>query len=180
MNFIKTLLVTLAIYLGLNAVFALLAVYVGPLPDDDPLLIITLIFAPVYIWPYVTPDFAWITGLTNMFKYEALGLELTTVIFSFLGMILPSLLAVIIGGLLSDTSNGAFVSWFLTAQISGIVYMIIMVAAHESSLYLNFFLWDTLIFLFGPNDLYFALIISGIINGFFYGCISYLVTRKKL
>ena len=52
MNFIKTFVITLLIYLGLNTVFTLVAVFtVAGFPTTDIMLIITMIFAPIFTFP---------------------------------------------------------------------------------------------------------------------------------
>lgn len=186
MNFFKTFLITLVIYLVLNAVFALIMVFTSDfIPDDDVVLIIAFIFVPGYassLYPQgyaITPDYAFIFGLTNMFKFAYLETEIFIPILFFMAMIIPPLIAVIVGGVLADTSSQAFLSWFLTALLSTIIYTIILAATFATStglgsLYLS--MWKA----YGPTDLSIALILSGIISGLFYGCISFLVTRKKL
>lgn len=179
MNFIKTFLITLVIYLGLNVIFAMIFVFTLPvtLPDAG-ILIVAMMFGPIT----TSPGVAWVDqGIIALIQSGMT--DPLTVTLMFLYYVLPPILAVIVGGLLADSTTIAFGSWFLTAIISTAVYTIIMGAAGSNpaiSPTLYFTVYINLWFLYGPTDLYLAMILFGLLNTFLYGCISFLVTRKKL
>jgi len=183
MNFIKTFLLTLAIYFGLNVLFAIIYVYTNPILAASPdagILIIAMMFGPIT----TAPNVAWVDqGIISLIHSFQPGGDPLTATLTFLYYVLPAILAVIVGGLVSDSTTIAFLSWFLTAIIGTIVYTIIMGVAGTDplvspSLYGGVYIY--LVFLYGPTDLYIAMIFFGLLNAFLYGCISFLVTRKKL
>ena len=189
MNFIKTFLVSLLIYLGLNLVFAFIIVYTNPLLAAQPdagLLIIAMMFGPITI----SPVNAWVhfplplgypynSGIIGIIETISLGGDYLAVIIMFLYFVIPPLMSVIIGGVIADSTTIAFGSWFLIAIISTAAFAIIIGFTGTSpsifSMFTNHIIW-----LNGPTDLYIALVLTGLINAFLYGCISFLVTRKKL
>ena len=182
MNFIKTFLVTLTIYFGLNVLFAIIYVYTNPLLaalPDAGLLIVAMMFGPIA----TAPNVAWVDqGIISLIHSFQGGDPLMATLM-FLYYVLPAILAVIVGGLIADSTTIAFVSWFLTAIVGTVVYTIIMSVAGSDplvspSLYGGVYIY--LVFLYGPTDLYIAMIFFGLLNAFLYGCISFLVTRKKL
>ncbi len=182
MNFIKTFLVTLVIYFGLNVLFAIIYVYTDPilsaLPDAG-LLVVAMMFGPIT----TAPNVAWVDqGIISLIHSFQGGDPLMATLM-FLYYVLPAIIAVIVGGVVADSTTIAFVSWFLTALVGTAVYTIIMGVAGSDplvspSLYIGVYipLW----FSYGPTDLYIAMIFFGLLNAFLYGCISFLVTRKKL
>jgi len=189
MNFIKTFLVSLLIYLGLNVIFAFIIVYTNPLlavRPDAGLLIIAMMFGPIAI----SPVNAWVhfplplgypynSGIIGIIETISLGGDYLGVIIMFLYLVIPPLMSVIIGGVIADSTTIAFGAWFLTAIISTAAFAIIIGFSGTSPSIFDMFT-NHIIWLNGPTDLYIALILTGLINAFLYGCISFLVTRKKL
>ena len=176
MNFIKTFLVTLVIYLALNLVFALIIVFSSPLAaaPDVAVLIISFMFGPITTSPAV----AWVDqGVIALIQTTDPLID----IMMFLYYVVPPILTVIISGIIADSTTIAFLSWLLTALICIVVYVIIIfVVGSDLTSTLYFLVTMNLIFLYGPTDLYIAIILFGILNIFLYGCVSFLVTRKKL
>lgn len=172
MNFIKTFLITLAIYLGLNTVFMLVMMFTFPaFPMDDIIFIISLIFAPIS----ATPGTAWLSAILQF----TITTDILTDVLTFLGYIIPPLVAVIIGARLADNSKLSFGSWFLTAIISCVVYAILIFVGQSTSSSLAF-LWGLLILIFGEIGAIVTIILGGVINGIFYGCFSFLFTKEGL
>ncbi|MHA2431212.1 MAG: hypothetical protein ACXACC_09325 [Promethearchaeota archaeon] len=176
MNFIKTFLLSLLVYLGLNLVFALIIVFSSPLASvpDAAVLIISLMFGPITTSPAV----AWVDqGIISLIQTT----DPLTDIMMFLYYVVPPILTVIISGIIADSTTIAFLSWLLIALISIVVYVIIIgVVGSSPTSTLYFLVYVNLWFLYGPTDLYIAMILFGLLNIFLYGCISFLVTRKKL
>lgn len=172
MNFIKTFLITLVIYLGLNTVFMLVMMFTFPaFPMDDIIFIISLIFAPIF----ATPGTAWLSAILQF----TITTDILTDVLTFLGFIIPPLVAVIIGARLADNNKLSFGSWFLTAIISCVVYAILIFVGHSTSSSLAL-VWGMLILVFGEIGAIVTIILGGVINGIFYGCFSFLFTKEGL
>lgn len=182
MNLIKTFFISLIIYLGLNVVFALIMVFSSPILAAQPdvgIYIVALMFGPIT----TSPSIAWVdSGIVSLIQSFQGGDPLTATIL-FLYYVIPPILTVIIGGIIADSTSIAFLAWFLVALISIIAYILIIVFAGSNPLVspiMYFGIYSLLIFYYGPTDLYIAMILFGLLNIFLYGCISFLVTRKKL
>jgi hypothetical protein len=171
MNFLKTFLITLVVYLGLNTVFVLIAMFANPLfPKTDILYIIAAIFFPIS----VVPGDAWIgSGIVGLIT----AVDIVTVLLTFLGLIIPPLVAIIVGARLGENSQTGFGAWFTVALLSCGVYAILIGLGQLSSPYLALN-WFALTVIYGELGAILAIFIAGIINGFFYGCISLLLANK--
>ena len=98
------------------------------------------------------------------------------VFLSFLVLIVPPLVAVIVGARLGDTGKISFLSWLLTAVISSVVYLLLLILNQGASPYLGV-VWASFIFLFGFIGAILYVIIGGVVNGIFYGCFSFLFSK---
>ena len=173
MNFLKTFLVTLAIYIGLNALFVLLAVFlVAGYPATDIFYIIAGFFSPIAVIPGV----AWTdNGIVGFMT--ATPLEIVSVLIIFLGLIIPPLVAIIVGARLGDNSQTGFGAWFTTALVASGVYAILFGIGSIYSANLGV-AWFNLVAAFGEAGTIVSVFIAGVVNGFFYGCISLLLANK--
>ena len=170
-NFIKTFLITLAIYLGLNAVVVVITAFVAPtFPLNDIYLIITSIFQQITY----TPDIALLGFGTLHLTPDIFEMLLT--LLSLLLIILPPLIAAIVGARLGDSGKVAFLAWFLTSIITSIVFLVLIFLAPGISPTIGGY-WGTLVSSFGLFGAILYIIVPGIINGFFYGCISFLASK---
>jgi hypothetical protein len=171
MNFLKTFLVTLAVYLGLNALFVLIAVFtVSGFPAADALYIVAAIFAPISVFPGVAWTSSGIVGLIT-------ATDVVSVLVTFLGLIIPPIVALILGARLGDNNQTGFGAWFTTALVACGVYAILIGIGQGASIYLTL-AWVDLILIYGELGSILAIFIGGIANGFFYGCISLLLANK--
>jgi len=173
MNFIKTFVITLAIYLGLNTVFTLLAVFMVPgFPTTDIMFIITTIFAPIFTFP----GEAWTTsGILPLLVTT----DILTDLMMFLGLILPPLIAVLVASFLGDSNKTVFGAWLTTALLSAVVYAILLGIGQLSSSYLSID-WFGKVATYGELGTILVIFIAGIVNGFFYGCVAYIVSKTGL
>lgn len=99
--------------------------------------------------------------------------NLLVAILSLLAIIVPPFVAVIIGARLGDSRKISFLSWFLTAMISSIVYFLLLLWAPGVSPTIGG-LWPSLVLMSGLVGAILYLIIPGVVNAFFYGCFSFL------
>ena len=159
MNFIKTFLITLATYIGLNAVFLAVSIFMSPtFPLSDIYFVISTLFSQII----VTPGAALLGVATLIFAFDLIGL------IAVLWLIIPPLGAVIIGARLGDTAKISFLSWFLTCVISCVVYLVLLILDVS----------PLLIYLGVPMII--LVIIGGVVNWICYGCFSYLLSKGGL
>jgi hypothetical protein len=173
MNFIKTFLISLVIYLGLNTVFVLISMFVTPgFPMTDVLYIIAAIFYPIS----VIPGEAWIgSGIVGLITAS----DIVTVVLTFLWLIIPPLIAIIIGARIGENSQTGFGAWFLVALISCGVYALLLGIGQAEYASPDLTLsWIALTTSYGAVGAILSIFIAGVINGFFYGCISLLLANR--
>ena len=173
MNFLKTFIISLAIYLGLNTVFTLVAVFtVVGFPTTDIMLIITMIFAPIFTFPGA----AWSTeGIIPLLT----STDFFTDFMLFLGLVIPPLVTVIVASFLGDNSKTVFGAWLLTALITCVVYSILLGIGQLTSAYLAID-WFGKVASYGELGTILVVFTAGIANGLFYGCVAYIITKEGL
>ena len=170
MNFIKTFIVSFVIYLGLNALFVLLAVFLVSGYPTDILYIIAAIFSPIS----VTPGDAWIgSGIVGLVN----ATDIVIPLINFLGLIIPPLVTIIVASRLGDNNQTGFGAWLTTALVVCVVYAILLGIGQVSNAYLALSWFDFTV-IYGELGAILAIFITGVINGFFYGCISLLLANK--
>ena len=167
-NFIKTFFITLAIYIGFNAVFLVVSIFISPgFPLSDILFVISTLFSPIVTTPGTT--------------FMAAGALLTTfnlvAFLSFLALLVPPLVTVIISARLGDTGKKSFLSWLGTAVLSCIVYYLLLILGQGTSPLLGA-TWVSLQLLYGFIGTALYVVIGGIVNAFFYGCFSFLFGKS--
>ncbi len=170
MNFLKTLLVTLAIYLGLNAVFLVVSIIISPtFPLDDIYFIISALFSPIIS----TPGSSFMIAISLTAAFDLV------VFLSFLAVIVPPLVAVIVGARIGDSGKISFFAWFLTAVISCVVYLLLLILGQGASPILGI-AWASFEFLYGFIGAILFVVIAGVVNGIFYGSFSFLFSKGGL
>ena len=170
MNFIKTFFITLAIYIGLNAVFLVVSIFISPaFPIGDIFFIISALFSPIINSPGTTL-------IAAMALITAFNLLL---LLSILTLIIPPLVAVIVGARLGDTGKISFLSWFLIAIIFSVVYLLLAILGQGASPSLGV-VWIFYETQFGFIGAILYMIIAGVVNGIFYGCFSFLFSKGGL
>ena len=170
MNFIKTFIISLVIYLGLNTVFTLITVFTVGITDI--IYIITMIFAPIFTFPGA----AWSTnGIIPLLT----SADFFTDFMLFLGLILPPLVTVIVASKLGDNNKTVFGAWLLTALITCVVYAILLGIGQWTSSYLAID-WFGKVALYGELGTILVVFTAGIANALFYGCVAYIITKEGL
>ena len=173
MNFLKTFIISLVIYLGLNTVFMLIAMFtVVGYPATDFWYIIVSVFAPIATYPGA----AWVEfGVVPLLA----ATDLLTDLMFFLSLVVPPLVALIVASFIGENNLTGFGAWFLTAFLSCSLYAIFLGIGQATSirLYLG---WVDLIDLFGYVGAIINIMMAGIVNGFFYGCVAILLAKKFL
>jgi len=171
MNFGKTFVITIFLYLVLNTIFTFIAYFLVPgFPTTDVWYIVVSIFAPITVYPGA----AWINGGIAALLSTPTSL---TVWMTFLGLIVPPIISLIVAALIGDNQFTGFGAWFLTAFISCCLYAVFLAVGQLSSSDL-FLIWNTMLGTYGGIAGITNIIFGGVVNGFFYGCICALITKK--
>ena len=173
MNFLKTFIISLVIYLGLNTVFMLIAMFtVVGYPATDFWYIIVSVFAPIATYPGA----AWVEfGVVPLLA----ATDLLTDLMFFLSLVVPPLVALIVASFIGENNLTGFGAWFLTAFLSCSLYALFLGIGQVTSplLYLQ---WVGIITSFGYVGGIINIMMAGIVNGFFYGCVAILLAKKFL
>ncbi len=173
MNFIKTFVISLVIYLGLNTVFMFIAMFtVSGYPATDVWYLVCAVFAPITTYPGA----AWVNyGIVPLLSTT----DLLTDLMLFLSLVVPPLIALIVAAFIGENNFTGFGAWFLTAFLSCCLYALFLGIGQTSSAYL-YLVWVDLITSLEYVGGIINIIMAGIVNGFFYGCICILITKKFL
>jgi hypothetical protein len=172
MNFLKTFIISLVIYMGLNAVFTLIAMLIVPGFPTNIMLILNNIFTPIFIFPGA----AWSTN-------GILPLLTSTDFFPdfmlFLGLVVPPLVTVIVASFLGDRKKTVFRAWILTALITCIGYALLLVIGPVFSPNIAN-VWAAKVASYGELGTILVVFAAGIANGLFYSGVAYLITKEGL
>lgn len=148
-----------------------IAAFLAPgFPLSDIYFIVSTLFAPIGN----TPDIA-LRGLGVLHLAPDL-FAMFVAILTILTIIIPPLIAAIVGARLGDSGKISFLAWFLTAVISSVVYLLLVIFAPGISPTIGS-LWPSLILIYELFGAILYFIVPGIVNGFFYGCISFLASK---
>jgi len=136
------------------------------------MFIITMIFAPIFN----SPAAAWTTsGILPLITSTDILIDLMT----FLGLILPPLIAVIVASFLGDSNKTVFGAWLTTALLTAVVYTILLGIGQLSSPSLAID-WFGKVATYGELGTILVIFVAGIANGFFYGCVAFIITKAGL
>ena len=175
MNFLKTFIISIVLYLGLNTVFVLIALFMGMLPTEGVMYIVAAIFAPIA----TAPGTAWIeSGIVPLLTPNPVTFMAD--LMSFLTLIVPPVVTMIVAALLGENQFTGFGAWFLTAFISCCLFAVFLGVGQIDDPYL-FIQWNAMVTALGGEiGALLTIIFEGIVNGFFYGCICALIAKKYL
>ncbi|MFW9951145.1 MAG: hypothetical protein ACFFKA_13585 [Candidatus Thorarchaeota archaeon] len=160
-------------YLGLNTLFTLIAVYTTPgFPTSEIMLIIMLIFGPAAVFP----SEAWGTnGILQLLN--------TTDFFAdfmvFIGVVLPPIVALIIASVLAENPKDAFGAFAFSILLSCGVYAIVYGIGQGTSAVI-YLMWVTDTALYGGIGTIIIIFMGGIVNSLFYGALAMLITKAGL
>jgi hypothetical protein len=173
MNFLKTFIISLIIYLGLNTIFMLIAMFTVPgYPATDAMYLLVAVFAPIYTYPGA----AWVDyGIVPLLSTT----NLVTDLMYFLSLVVPPIVTIIVASFLGENNLTGFGSWFLTAFLSSILFGIFIGVGQGTSAYL-YLQWVAMTATLGLVGTILNIMMAGIVNGFFYGCICILLAKKFL
>ncbi len=172
LNLLKTFIISLVIYTGLNTVFTLIAMFTVPGFHINIMVITNMIFAPIFTFPGA----AWSTnGIVPLLT----STDFFTDFMLFLGLIVPPLVTVIVASFLGDNNKTVFGAWLLTALITCVVYAVLFGIGQSVSTVLAID-WFAKVASYGELGTILVVFTAGIANGLFYGCVAYIITKEGL
>ena len=171
MNLLKTFIISLVIYTGLNAVFTLIAIFIVPSFPTNFMLILTTLFEPMFTFPGA----AWSTnGILPLLTSTDFFIDFML----FLNLIVPPLVTVVVASFLGDNDKTVFRAWILTALITCLGYSLLLGIGPLFSNVAN--VWAAKVAFYGELGTILVVIIAGIANGLFYGGVACLITKEGL
>ena len=163
MGFGKAFALSLVAFIGLNFGLLIIIQAIGGIIADfftslaDMSVLGSALFGPIATYPGAVA-----TDINDMLLVGPFDLA------DFLGyifFIVAPLLAAILAGRLGESRTHCFGAWFLVAMVSmgGYLTLVLITGVPESQLVYTII----------------SIIISGVLNGFFYGCFSLLVAKSE-
>ena len=158
----KALGFSLLAFIGLNFLFVIIAETIsGDLNllfsdiSSDPLTIITILFAPISYMPG--------TVITGISVSISLGMPDIAVLIQFIGFIVSPFVAALVAGRTGGGKGGSFGGWMLTALIGATAVAVLFYVQ-----------------LAAPIGEIIIIMLSGAVNGIFYGCFALLFTKTEM
>jgi hypothetical protein len=166
----KALGFSLLALIGLNFLFVIITETINeqlnPLFIDisnDPLIILLIFFGPLISMPGFV--------FSSIFSQISLGIIGPMLILS-IGFIVSPFVASVIAGRTGENKGGSFGGWMITAMISAAALGVLAFISPATLLYYGIPVADPILLLI-------TFLISGAVNGVFYGCFSLLFTKEE-
>jgi len=158
-------------FIGLNFLFIIIAETIsGDLNllfsniSNDPLIILLIFFGPMVSTP----------GSVFSSIFAQISSEMIdSMLIQYIGFIVSPFVASLIAGRMGENKGGSFGGWMITAMISAVALGIL---AFISLITLtNYGITET-----DPSVVLISFLMSGAVNGVFYGCFSLLFTKEEM
>jgi len=167
----KALGFSLLALIGLNFLFVIIAETISgnlnPLFSDissNPLIILLIFFGPIISMPgYV---------FNSIYAQISLGM-IGPMLIQSIGFIVSPFVASLIAGRMGENKGGSFGGWMITAMISAVALGILAFISPATLSYYGILVAD-------PSEILILFLISGAVNGVFYGCFSLLFTKEEM
>ncbi|GAJ02255.1 unnamed protein product [marine sediment metagenome] len=159
----KALGFSLLAFIGLNFLFVIIAQTFSVLGleplftaiSNDPLSIITILFAPISVMPG--------NVIMSLYAQISFGTIDASMLIQTIGLIVSPFVAALVAGRTGGSKGGSFGGWMITALIGSaawIVYILVSLA---------------------PNPIvYVVYMLNGVVYGIFYGCFALLFTKTEM
>lgn len=158
-------------FLGLNFLFVIITETItGNLNflfsdiSSDPLIILLIFFGPLVNMPG--------SVFSSIFAQISLGI-IGPMLIQSIGFIISPFVASLIAGRTGENKGGSFGGWMITAMISVVVLGILAFISPATLLYYGIPVVE-------PSLVLISFLISGAVNGVFYGCFSLLFTKEEM
>ncbi len=167
----KALGFSLLALIGLNFLFVIITETItgdlNPLFTDisgDPLIILLIFFGPLVSMP----------GSVFISIYDQISLgTIGPMLIQYIGFIVSPFVASIIAGRMGENKGGSFGGWMITSMISAASLGILAFISSTTLLYYGIPVAD-------PSLVLISFLMSGAVNGVFYGCFSLLFTKEEM
>ncbi len=186
MGFGKTFLLSLVAFVGLNFIFSILYLALGPgfgellnrfnpsSPQYAPLMIIYYLFGSIASIPSIILNWVIILPIfpPNVMDFLIVGL----------GFLIAPLIAAILAGKFAESKFQGFAGWLLTAVISTVA---VIIGAFLSPIFQGTLTtlygpaWSTIVITITVEVMIIFLVISCIVNIIFYGFFALLVSKTE-
>jgi len=167
----KALGFSLLALIGLNFLFVIITQTIsGDLNllfsdiSSDPLIILLIFFGPIISMPG--------TVFSSIYLQISSGTIGSSLIQS-IGFIISPFVASLIAGRTGENKGGSFGGWMLTAIIGAVALGILAFISPATLLYYGIPVLDPIVVLI-------SFLMSGAVNGVFYGCFSLLFTKEEM
>ncbi len=167
----KALGFSLLAFIGLNFLFVIITYTISeqlnPLFSDissNPLIILLIFFGPIVSMPG--------SVISSIYAQISLGMIVPMLIQS-IGFIVSLFVASLIAGRTGEKKGGSFGGWMITTMISAVAMGILAFISPATLLYYG-------IPVVQPSLVLISFLISGAVNGVFYGCFSLLFTKEEM
>ena len=167
----KALGFSLLALIGLNFLFVIIAETIsGNLNllfsdiSSDPLIILLIFFGPLISMPG--------SVFGSIYVQISLGM-IGPMLIQSIGFIVSPFVASLIAGRMGENKGGSFGGWMLVSMISAVVLGILAFISSATLLYYGIPVAD-------PSLTLILFLMSGAVNGVFYGCFSLLFTKEEM
>jgi len=166
----KALGFSLLTFIGLNFLFIIIAYTISgdlntlfALISSDPLIILLIFFGPIVNMPG--------TVITSIYAQISLGIIGASLIQS-IGFIVSPFVAALVAGRTGEGKGGSFGGWMLAALIGSTAMGVLAFINPNTLLFLGIMVFDPVLLLIG-------FLLSGAINGIFFGCFALLFSKSE-
>ncbi|NVM18041.1 MAG: hypothetical protein HWN80_10010 [Candidatus Lokiarchaeota archaeon] len=167
----KALGFSLLAFIGLNFLFIIIAKTIsGDLNllfgaiSSDPLIILLIFFGPIINMPG--------NVITSIYGQVTLGL-FDDLLIQNIGFLVSPFVASLVAGRTGDGKGGSFGGWMLAALIGSAALGVLAFISPSTLLYYFIPVIDPVLLLIG-------FILSGVVNGIFYGCFALLFSKTEM
>ncbi len=158
-------------FIGLNFLFVIIAETIsGNLNllfsdiSSNPLIILLIFFGPMVSMPG--------SVFSSIFAQISSG-TIDSMLIQYIGFIISPFVASLIAGRTGENKGGSFGGWMITTMISAVALGILAFIHTATLSYYGIPLAD-------PSLMLITFLMSGAVNGVFYGCFSLLFTKEEM
>jgi len=157
--------------IGLNFLFVIITYTINellnPLFSDissDPLIILLIFFGPIVSMPG--------SVFSSIYAQISSGM-IDPMLIQSIGFIISPFVASLIAGRTGENKGGSFGGWMITSMISAVALGILAFISPATLMYYGIPVVD-------PSLTLILFLMSGAVNGVFYGCFSLLFTKEEM
>jgi hypothetical protein len=158
-------------FIGLNFLFVIITeTFTGNLNflfsdiSSNPLIILLICFGPIVSTPG--------SVFSSIYAQVSLG-TIGPMLIQSIGFFVSPFVASLIAGRMGENKGGSFGGWMITAMISAVALGILAFISPATLSYYGITETDPIVVLI-------SFLMSGAVNGVFYGCFSLLFTKEEM